>query len=474
VSRRVRLIPPDEAAIAASFADLRESMGVVCDFPPEVAADAERAARAPRLPDRDETTIPLVTIDPPGARDLDQALHLERRGDGFRVHYAIADVAAFVAPGGPMDTEAHARGQTFYAPDRDALLYPEAISHGAASLLPDETRPAALWTIDLDARGEPVAVEVARALVRSRAQLTYEEVQAALDDGSAEEALLLLREVGTLRQRLEEERGAVDLQIPEQEIARGENGYELSFRAQLPVERWNAQLSLLTGQAAARLMLDAKVGIVRTLPRTDEGAVARLRRTAMALGVPWPEDASHADFVRSLDPAEPKHQAAMIESTVLLRGSGYEAFDGEEPENARHAGVGAPYAHATAPLRRLVDRYVSETCLALSAGEEVPPWVREALPGLPETMAAAGRREAQYEGGIVSAVEAAVLERAVGKTFEAVVVEVDRDGEGGVVQLAEPAVTARTTGEQLPLGERLRVRLEVADVAQRLVRFAPA
>jgi exoribonuclease R len=117
---------------------------------------------------------------------------------------------------------------------------------------------------------------------------------------------------------------------------------------------------------------------------------------------------------------------------------------------------------------------VSETCLALSAGEEVPPWVREALPGLPETMAASGRREAQYEGGIVSAVEAAVLERAVGKTFEAVVVEVDRDGEGGVVQLAEPAVTARTTGEQLPLGERLRVRLEVADVAQRLVRFAPA
>jgi exoribonuclease R len=105
---------------------------------------------------------------------------------------------------------------------------------------------------------------------------------------------------------------------------------------------------------------------------------------------------------------------------------------------------------------------------------DVPAWVREALPGLPETMEQSSRRAAQYEGGIVSAVEAAVLERAVGKTFDAVVVEVDRDGDGGVVQLTEPAVTARSTGERLPLGERLRVRLEVADVAKRLVRFAPA
>jgi exoribonuclease R len=474
VARRVRLTPPDEAAIAASFADLRESLGVVCDFPPEVVADAKQSARSPRLPERDETAIPFVTIDPPESQDLDQALFLERRGGGFRVRYAIADVAAFVAPGGPMDAEAQARGQTFYAPDRDALLYPEAISHGAASLLPGETRPAALWTIDLDEDGEPVAVEVARALVRSRAKLTYEGVQAELDDGSADEPLVLLREVGTLRQRLEEERGGVDLQIPEQEVERGEDGYELSFRTQLPVERWNAQISLLTGQAAAKLMLDARIGIVRTLPHADEEAVARLRRTAEALGVPWPEGGTHADFIRSLDPAEPKHKAVLVESTVLLRGSGYEAFDGEEPENARHAGVASPYAHATAPLRRLVDRYVSETCLAVHAGVDVPAWVREALPGLPETMEQSSRRAAQYEGGIVSAVEAAVLERAVGKTFDAVVVEVDRDGDGGVVQLTEPAVTARSTGERLPLGERLRVRLEVADVAKRLVRFAPA
>jgi exoribonuclease R len=469
VARRVQ-IPVDQPELAAAFAGLRKSLGVTVDFPAEVLADAEAAVRAPRLPERDETSIPFVTIDPAESQDLDQALHLERRDSGFRVRYAIADVAAFVTPGGPMDVEAHARAETLYAPDVDALLYPPPISHDAASLLDGQTRPAVLWTIDLDAEGRTVEVNVARALVRSRRKLSYENVQESLDAGTADEPLELLREVGTLLQRLEAERGGVDLQIPEQEIERGLRGYELSFRTQLPVERWNAQISLLTGRAAAALMLDAKVGIVRTLPRADDGAVARLRRTAAALGVPWPQGMSYADFVRSLDPAETHHQAVLVESTILLRGSGYAAFDGAEPEHARHEGIAAPYAHATAPLRRLVDRYVSEVCLAVHAGHEVPGWAREALPALPETMARSSQRASQYEAGVVSAVEAAVLERSVGREFDAVVVEVDRDGKGGTVQLAEPAVTAHAKGD-LPLGERVRVRLAMADVALRQVRF---
>ena len=82
-------------------------------------ADAEKSVASPRLPDNDQTSIPFVTIDPPESMDLDQALHLERNGKGFRVRYAIADVAAFVEPGGPMDREAHERGQTLYAPDAE-------------------------------------------------------------------------------------------------------------------------------------------------------------------------------------------------------------------------------------------------------------------------------------------------------------------------------------------------------------------
>ena len=467
--RRVRLSPPDGADIAAAFGELRDSLDVSLGFPADVAADARESVRSPDLPTADETTVPFVTIDPPDSLDLDQALHLERRGSGYRVRYAIADVAAFVKPGGPMDREAHARGQTLYAPDGNARLYPPELSEGAGSLLPDETRPALVWTLDLDADGENAGIDVRRVLVRSRRKLDYAGVQRMLDDDTADESLLLLREVGLLRQEREARCGGIDLPIPDQEVTLGQEGYELSWRAPLPVEGWNAQISLLTGQAAAELMLGTRVGVLRTLPRADPGAVARLRRTASALGVPWPQSLSHAEFIRTLDPALPAHAAVLAETTVLLRGSGYVAFDGDAPDEAKHAGVGAAYAHTTAPLRRLVDRYVGEVCVAASAGDEIPEWSRAALPQLPETMERSNRRAQQYGGGIVSTVEAAVLARSVGRVFEAVLVETD--DRGGVVQLTDPAVSARCEGDDLPLGERVDVRLALADVPKRQVRF---
>jgi exoribonuclease R len=471
VARRIRLAPADAGAIAAAFARLRDELEVPLGFPPEVYAEAEAAARAPRRPDADATGVPFVTIDPPPSLDLDQALHLERRGGGYRVRYAIADAAAFVAPGGAVDREAHARGQTLYAPDEDARLHPPVLSEGAASLLPGQVRPALVWTIDLDADGETNAVDVRRARVRSRAKLDYDGVQRTLDDGTAEEPLLLLREVGRLRQEREARIGGVDLPIPDQEVEAHDGTFRLRFRTPVPVEGWNAQISLLTGQAAAELQLGARIGILRTLPQADEGAVARLRRTAGALGVEWPDGAAFADVLRGLDPAVPAHAAVLAESTVLLRGSGYEAFDGNVPAQPRHAGVGAPYAHATAPLRRLVDRYVGEVCVAVSTGTEVPDWARAALPGLPETMERSARLASRYESGVVSAVEAALLAGSVGQVFPAVVVETDRDGEGGTVQLTEPAVTARCAGAGLPLGERIEARLVLADVQARQVRF---
>ena len=336
--RRFRLTAPDGAEIAASFAALRESMGVALRFPTEVLEEAERAIDAPRLPERDHTSIPFVTVDPAGSMDLDQAFHLERKATGYRVRYAIADVAAFVTPGEAMDREAHARGQTLYAPDRNARLYPRQLSEGAGSLLPDRTRPALVWDMTVDETGEGTEVTVERALVRSRAKLDYEGVQASLDAGTAGESLQLLREVGSLRQAREERRGGVELPVPEQIVEKTADGYRLSFRAPLPVERWNAQLSLMTGMAAAELMLDAGIGVLRTLPAADDRAVARLRRTAHALGVAWPDDEPYPEFLRRLDAHVSEDAAVLSEATVLLRGSGYVAFDGSSPKDAVHAG----------------------------------------------------------------------------------------------------------------------------------------
>jgi len=474
MQRRLRLPRPDDTAIHAAFAGLREELDVSFEFPGPVLADAAEAGRAPRLPAVDETHIPYLTIDPPESRDLDQAMHFERRGTGYLVRYAIADVAAFVTPAGPMDIEAHVRGQTLYAPDGNARLYPPTVSESAGSLLPDEVRPALVWEMELDATGEGTSVHVRRALVRSRAKLDYASVQRSLDAGTAEEPLQLLREVGRLRQIREERRGGIDLPIPDQVVEQGSDGYLLTFRALLPVEGWNAQISLLTGMAAANLMLEAGIGLLRTLPVADERDVARLRRTATALGVEWATTVPYPEFIRTLDATRSEQAAVLSESTVLLRGASYVAFDGEAPANAEHSGVASTYAHATAPLRRLADRYVGEVCLAITADMSVPDWVRAALPGLPETMAKSSRRAQQYGGGIISTVEAAVLEPSVGRIFDAVVIDVDEDDDAGTVQLQEPAVTARCEGKNLPLGERVVVRLDEADVAKRRVRFALA
>ena len=236
--------------------------------------------------------------------DLDQAMYLERDGDGYLVHYAIADVAAFVEPGGAIDAEVRRRGETLYGADSKIPLHPTALSEGAASLLPDVVRPALVWRIGLDARGTITAATVERARVKSRAKLSYDGVQADIDAGTADEMFGILEEIGTLRIQQEADRGGVSLPRPEQEIVIDDDTWRLEFRDVKPVEGWNAQISLLTGIAAASIMLEGKVGILRTLPPSDPKAVERLRRTAKALRIDWPEGEAYPAFVRVPRPVE--------------------------------------------------------------------------------------------------------------------------------------------------------------------------
>ncbi|MEV8586489.1 RNB domain-containing ribonuclease [Streptomyces sp. NPDC051180] len=477
--RHIHVTGAAEAPLRAALRALRTELAVPEEFPPAVLAEAEAAAKAPRLPAHDATDLPFFTIDPPTSTDLDQAMHLARRADGgYRVHYAIADVAAFVTPGGALDAEAHRRVLTLYFPDGKVPLHPAVLSEGAASLLPGEPRPALLWRIDLDAQGRRVATDVRRALVRSRAKLDYATVQRQIDDGTAEEPVALLRDIGRLREALEAERGGISLNVPEQEIVETDHTYSLAYRAPLPADAWNAQISLLTGMAAADLMTAAGTGILRTLPTAPDGAVARLRRSAQALGVRWPHHVSYADVVRSADPAEPRHAAFLQECTTLLRGAGYTVFtDGHVPTPAVHAAVADEYTHCTAPLRRLVDRYAGELCVSAVAGNEPPEWVRAALPALPDEMAAGSRRANTVERESVDIVEAALLSGRVGEIFDAYVIDVkEREPAVGTVHLDDPAVVARIQGgtSRLPLGEWLRVRLAEADPGSSKVLFAPA
>lgn len=456
---------PGTAVLAARFAAIRDELGVDVGFPGEVLAEARSVAGTAPASAADHSDVPFVTIDPPGSRDLDQAMCIERAGSGFRVRYAIADVPAFVTAGGAIDGEARRRGVTVYCPDARAPLHPPVLSEGAASLLPDVVRPAFVWDIRLGADATVADVALTRATVRSRARLDYAGVERQVAQGTPGPwALGLLREVGERRAELERARGGASLPMPEQEVTERPDGtYELAYRPLLASEDWNAQISLLTGMVAADIMRAAGVGILRTMPPPAERAMTRFRRQVAAVGIAWPAERSYGALLRSLDHTDPRHLALIHEAAGLFRGAAYQTFDGTVPADANHAALAAPYAHVTAPLRRLVDRFGLAICAAAVNGMPVPDWVRAALPTLPELMATADRTANAVQRACVDAVEAALLHDRVGHVLDAVIVD-DADATSVVVQIAEPAVVGKATGNGAP-GDRVRVRVVAADAS---------
>jgi exoribonuclease R len=298
-------------------------------------------------------------------------------------------------------------------------------------------------------------------------------VQQQIDAGTADPMWAVLREIGELRKQREQARGGISLPLPQQEIDVVDGRWSLAFRARLAVEDWNEQISLLTGMAAAQLMVQARVGLLRTLPEPEPQSLQRLRITARALDIDWPGTLSYPEFIRSLDPTKDTHVAMLTACTTVLRGAGYTAFNGELPAQPMQWAVAAEYTHATAPLRRLVDRYTGEVCVALCAKQPVPAWVLAALPGLPVTMQASGHRASQYEKAVLDLAEAAVLAPRVGETFNGAIVEVAANAPGkGVVIVRDPAIEASVSSASgLPLGADVKVTLVEADPVKRVTRF---
>lgn len=474
-----RRLRTDDPLLLAGFERIRTEFSVPDAFSDDVLAAADAAVLAfasgtvaPERPPRaDRRDLPFVTVDPAGSRDLDQAFHAARGANGgFVVHYAIADVAAFVRAGDPVDLEARRRGATTYLPDRRAPLYPEVIGEGAASLLPDGDRPALLWTIELDAAGKRKHARVERATVRSTAARAYPEVQADIDAGTATESLALLEEIGKLRIGREIARGGVSIELSEQEVVKTGDTVELVERASLPVERWNAQISLLTGIAAAAIMVEHGVGLLRTMPAPLQVELDRLRHAAHVLRIPWPKDASYADVVRSVDGASEHGTAFLMQAVQAMRGASYETLGPSNPPEPQ-AAVAAPYAHVTAPLRRYADRFVNEIVLAQCSGTTPPPWSTDVLPALPKVMDAAARREHTVDRAVVDLLEAVLLAPRVGESFAASVVD-RRDDHRAVVQIADPPVQATVAVGDQPLGADLTLRLDSVDPATRTVTFS--
>lgn len=448
-------------AMRAGLDEIRSELEIPTAFPAEVSEAAVAASqRGPGAEHVDRTSERFVTLDPASATDLDQAFALERSGDDVVLHYAIADVGWFVRPGDPLDREAFARGVTVYLPDDRAPLYPPVLSEGAASLLPHGDRPAVVFRVLVDPDGRARLDGAERAVVRNHAKLAYDAVRT--DDLPAE-----LAELHRRIERAEAARGAPRVEFPEQSFDRSDGGFALTFRPRLEAEERNAALSLAANLAIAAALYDAGTGLFRVMPEVDERRIRRLRHSARAFGLDWATDVPLDVFERSLPRDDPRTSAFLIAVRRAAGGAGYAAFDPDE--RPWHAAIAATYAQATAPLRRLQDRYVVEAALAVANGRPVADEVEAAFDDLPAAMARAEQRANRAEREALDLAEAVVLAGREGELFDAVVVD---EGEWGVeIQICEPAILTRISARRVDPGDDVRVRLVAADPIRRRVEF---
>ncbi|WP_176594271.1 RNB domain-containing ribonuclease [Sphingobium sp. EM0848] len=443
------------------LAAIRSEFQIPTDFPTAVLQAAEEAARREPAEHVDRTQVPFVTLDPATSTDLDQAFWIEPGGGDLLLHYAIADIGWFVDDGGPLDVEAWRRGETLYLPDRKANLYPPVLSERAASLLPDGSRPAIVLTVRIGADGNARLDGTERAIIRSRAKLTYDSVKATDLPKAFDE---LARRV----QAAEALRGAARVDPPEQEVIKlPRGGFALTYRPRLESEDNNASLSLAANLAVANALQAHGTGLFRVMAEPDSKAVERLRLTARALGVVWPEHMALRDFEQKLTPGNPAQAAVMMAIRRAGAGASYAPYhSGVVPW---HAAMAATYAHATAPLRRLADRYVLRAVLAISNAQPVPTVVEEAFAKLPKVMARADMLAGKVERAIVDLAETILLNGHEGEAFDAVITDVDE--RGAKVQLCRQPIVARLATKAVLPGDRVSVRLTGADSARRTVAF---
>lgn len=454
------LVDPDKV-LADGLAAIRTQFQVPAAFPPDVLAEAEAAAKRTPSEHIDRTAMGFVTLDPATSTDLDQAFAIEASGGDILLHYAIADVAWFVADGGAIDAEAWRRGETLYLPDGKAGLHPPVLAEGAASLLPDGDRPAVVFTVRVSGDGRAVLDGAERALIRSRAKLAYETVtDADLPAGFHD----LARRV----QAAEDARGAARVDPPEQEVEATRPGhYELTFKPRLAAEDDNAAMSLATNLAIADALLAHQTGLFRVMAGPDAHAVARLRHTATALGLDWPAATGLEDFERTLSAADPRQAAFMLAIRRAGDGASYQPYrPGVTPW---HAAMAATYAQATAPLRRLADRYVVRAALAVANGQPVPDVVKAAFEKIPPVMAKADALAGQVERAVIDLAEAVMLQPRVGESFAAVVTDIDE--RGARIQLRDLPVVARVDTHKAEPGEVVAVKLLAADPVKRAIQF---
>lgn len=323
----------------------------------------------------DETHIPYVTIDNADSRDLDQALHIEQRADGFTVRYALADAAFFVRPGSALWQEALWRATSYYFPGFSIPMLPRALSEGLVSLNPNVKRRAMVMTMYLDTHAQCQRTTIRRAWIRSRHKLAYEGVQAFFDgqarpdlDTEVQASLQGLRAFGERRLKDANERNVVRYRRSEVEVRfRDQHGMQFVAltRPRNMTERYNEQLSLLCNTEGAAFIRegdtddDAVHPIYRVHPAPESSRYERfeqmLRAIAQEHGHAWSWTRGHGDLASFLDDLPEEGAAGRLAQAIHRQAvmMNLRSSFSERPD--RHYGVGAQaYARFSAPMREMV------------------------------------------------------------------------------------------------------------------------
>jgi ribonuclease R len=499
--------------------DVLEALMLHCGlrrrFDPVVEREARQAAeRVPEVPRRDLRTLPTFTIDPPTARDFDDAVSAERLEDGLiRVWVHIADVAAHVRPGSHVDREAFRRATSVYVPGLVEPMLPEALSNQACSLVPNQDRLAV--TVEMDFEGARVRrTAFHRSLIRSDKRLSYPEVDAIFaGEASAEEPwaepLAAAREVAAALQEAREAQGALEVDSEEPEFGFSREGHVTALvpSEQTESHRLIEHLMIAANEAVAALLETRKLpALYRVHERPEPARVERLVEQLESLDVPTPPlphpmtPQRAADAVAEIahlvaQEARRRGHGAIALASLVLRSLRQARYD---PKNLGHAGLRSPrYCHFTSPIRRYPDLICHRSLLnAIGAAEDQPAPSR--LDDTAEWCSQREREAMRIERDADSVarcflLEAELFERGWDTVYMGEVAGVIGagafiafDGYEGMLPVRrlvgdwwelnelETMLVGAGTGERIRLGDPVTVRVEKVDAPRGRVDLVPA
>ncbi|MCY0879019.1 MAG: ribonuclease R [Firmicutes bacterium] len=475
-------------------------------FPPSVLQEAERLPSAVRAEDmvgrEDLRGRFIVTIDGEDAKDLDDAISVERLDHGYRVGVHIADVSYYVPEGSALDLEARQRGTSVYLVDRVIPMLPERLSNGIASLNPHEPRLTLTCWVDLNERGEPVQTRLQRSCIESRHRLTYPEVNAWLASGAPPgdelgQFLHLAREVRDRLYRRRLARGAVDFDLPEIRVVLDERGYPVTVepRGRGLAESIIEEFMLLANEAVARELVRWQLpGLFRVHQEPEGEKMAAVRALVEALGYRLPKTVTPKALQGLLRAVKGKPEERVVNSVLLrsMQQARYEAV------NIGHFGLASKeYTHFTSPIRRYPDLWVHRILARHLEGtltEEDKGRLRAMVDAVGEMSSLRERNAMEAERESVQMKVALYMRDRIGETFSGVVSGVTNFGIfvelpnliEGLIRIEDLPRDAwrfdgvryllrgERTGRVYQLGQPVEVVVAAVDVALRRIDFALA